>query len=157
MLAHFKAFVNNFSPKICQFRQRNVIFLPFLKNFSCFCTIINKKAELLDHFKPICSAYFMLVKFLRLKILENYHIKAFFVRALFRLCASYCPSEKGRLIKLFYKPCGKGASNLLVVKGDKVGTAKEIEHKIFQESVKNTSSAWIPHIVIGEDTSYGAW
>ena len=101
MLAHFKVFVNDFLPKICQFRQTNVIFLPFLTDFSCFCTMLNKKAELLDHFKPVCSAYFMLVKFLRLVIFKNNHIKALFVRALFRLCASYCPSEKGRLIKLF--------------------------------------------------------
>jgi hypothetical protein len=132
MLAHFKAVVNNFSPIICQFRQRNVIFLPFLKNFSCFCTIINKKAELSDHLGPVCSAYFMLIKFLRLKILENYHIKALVIGALFIVCATHSPGKKRRLKQSFNKPYSKGILYFLVVKGDKIGTAKEIEHKIFE-------------------------
>jgi hypothetical protein len=135
MLAHFKAFVNNFSPIICQFRQRNVIFLPFLKNFSCFCTIINKKAELLDHFKPVCSAYFMLIKFLCLEIFENYYIKALVIRALFIVCATHSPGKKRRLEQSFNKPYSKGILYFLMVKGDKIGTAKEIEHKIFKELI----------------------
>jgi hypothetical protein len=131
--------------------------LPVFAIFFVFLHNAKQKAELLDHFKPVCSAYFMLVKFLRLEILENYYIKALVIRALFIVCATHSPGKKRRLEQLFHKSYSKGILYFLVVKGDKVGATKEIKHKIFQKSVKDTSSAWVPHIVIGEDTSYRAW
>ena len=135
MLAHFTAFVNNFLPKICHFKQTVFVFCLFLQFFLCFCTMSNKKAEFWDHFKPVCSAYFMLVKFLRLEILENYYIKALVIRALFIVCTAYSPGKKRGVKQLFHKSYRKGILYLLMIEGNKVRAAKEIEHKIFKESV----------------------